>query len=858
MTVSFSITRATTRFHDSNGNGVKDAGERDFSDSNGNGIKDAGELDFDSGETGVYDPGDILYTRISITNTGDQAATGVTISDNFTGSSFVDAGNLASATPFLNISPIARNDTFEAIGNTVLRVGTANSINGGESTFFAGNLTTNDIASLPADSIPGLQTDAVTNGVSVNGGKFNIFTDGTFNYVNDGTDTTLTTDSFSYTVRDKGFDGVYNTADDLTSTAKVTITFAEQSPGVAHRVWYVDSNAAPGGDGTSANPFQTMATINGVTGDGTTGDDLDKAGEFIYVENGGGVAVTGPITLENGQQLIGDGAALIVAGVTLATAGANSTLNAASGAIVTLANGNTIAGLNIGVGAGAASGITGAGVGNLTVSNVAINVFGQALSLADGTFQGTGFTSTDSDSGTTNVSLVNMNGSVALGTGALAGATTAINISNTSGAAVNTGLTYGGTVTHSGTGALLNVDGGAQGHTGTVALTGALTASGTSNGMNFENADGTYSFNSAAASTLSGANVGIDIVSNTAGNATQGSSGSFTFGDTMSIASSGGSALVVTDSTAAINFGADVTHTGNSAALDVTNHSTGVFTFQTTSNWNVTNGTGLQFSNADGTYTMSSANVLNGGDAGIDIDTGSGGSFAFISNTSITNPTGDALVIDNSTATVSFGGSITDNSGRVVNINQHDTTNNITFTTTSSITANAGSSGILIQESNTGGIIAFNGQVQLSTTTQNGVTLTNNAGKTINFAADDNGLDITTTTGGGFVASNGGTINITDVGTGNAIASVGGAAFSATGGTTIGALGVTFDSISANGGTNGIVLNGTGSTGAFTVLGNGTTVGSGGTITNTTGDGILLVNAAGISLNGMIISHTGQ
>ena len=111
MAVTFSITRGTTRFHDSDGDG----------------IKDPGELDFDFGETGVFtDPGDILYTRITITNTGDQAATGVTISDNFAGTTFVDAGNVVSGTPFLNISPIAFNDTFEAIGNTALRVGTAN------------------------------------------------------------------------------------------------------------------------------------------------------------------------------------------------------------------------------------------------------------------------------------------------------------------------------------------------------------------------------------------------------------------------------------------------------------------------------------------------------------------------------------------------------------------------------------------------------------------------------------------------------------------------------------------------------------------------------------------------------------
>ena len=113
-------------------------------------------LDLDFGEVGVYDPGDILYTRITITNTGDQAATGVTISRQFRRLDVRRRRQRVSGTPFLNISPIARNDTFEAVGNTVLRVGTANTINGGNSTFFAGNLTTQRRRpASPATAFPG-------------------------------------------------------------------------------------------------------------------------------------------------------------------------------------------------------------------------------------------------------------------------------------------------------------------------------------------------------------------------------------------------------------------------------------------------------------------------------------------------------------------------------------------------------------------------------------------------------------------------------------------------------------------------------------------------------------------------------
>ncbi|MGH8580902.1 MAG: hypothetical protein ACREVK_12565, partial [Gammaproteobacteria bacterium] len=66
---------------------------------------------------------------------------------------------------------------------------------------------------------------------------------------------------------------------------------------------------------------------------------------------------------------------------------------------------------------------------------------------------------------------------------------------------------------------------------------------------------------------------------------------------------------------------------------------------------------------------------------------------------------------------------------------------------------------------------------------------------------------------------------------------------------------VSFTSVSANGAANGIVLNTT--TGSFTVTGAGT-AGSGGTIQSTTGPGILLSNAAGISLARMIIQNGGD
>ena len=93
-------------------------------------------------------------------------------------------------------------------------------------------------------------------------------------------------DTFTYTIRDKGLDGVAGNADDLISVGTATIT-------VANQVWYVDNTAGPGGDGTSTNPFDSLADVSGATGP-------DTAGDVIYINTGSG-DYTGGITLLNNQ-----------------------------------------------------------------------------------------------------------------------------------------------------------------------------------------------------------------------------------------------------------------------------------------------------------------------------------------------------------------------------------------------------------------------------------------------------------------------------------------------------------------------------------------------------------------------------
>ena len=141
-----------------------------------------------------------------------------------------------------------------------------------------------------------------------------------------------------------------------------------------------------------------------------------------------------------------------------------------------------------------------------------------------------------------------------------------------------------------------------------------------------------------------------------------------------------------------------------------------------------------------------------------------------------------------------------------------------------------------------------------------GGTISTGANTAVNFTGNTGslelggGLDIVTTSGAGLTAGGGGSVTAT--GTGNSVTSTTGTAVTING-TTIGAAGVTLESVSSNGAVNGIVLNNTGTLGGFTVTGTGV-AGSGGTITGSTGSGILLTSTQDVSLSWMAITNSAN
>jgi hypothetical protein len=207
-------------------------------------------------------------------------------------------------------------------------------------------------------------------------------------------------------------------------------------------------------------------------------------------------------------------------------------------------------------------------------------------------------------------------------------------------------------------------------------------------------------------------------------------------------------------------------------------------------------GTAVSLNNASGTYVFSSVST-SGAANGILLDT-LGTSTVTVSGGSIVGATIRGVDINSGTGSYTFANTITTSSaGRSVEVTNH-----------------------------TGGTIAFNGAI---TESGLGINLATNTGGTINFTGV-----ITASTGANnaFVATGGGTVTATaatstlTTGTGTALDVES---------TTIGSANLVFKSITANGGSHGIVLYTTGSSGHLSVTGDGSTAGSGGSITGITG-----------------------
>jgi hypothetical protein len=255
-----------------------------------------------------------------------------------------------------------------------------------------------------------------------------------------------------------------------------------------------------------------------------------------------------------------------------------------------------------------------------------------------------------------------------------------------------------------------------------------------------------------------------------------------------------------------------------------------------------TGGPALQLSSGDVSGAFEVLSSSNSTGAGIHL-LGIGGSFSAAGGT-IAGAATAGVDVTGGDGVFSYGGDIVSTGPLAVFVSNR-TGGALTFGGTIASTGN----GIGVQN-NSGGTIAFTGSSKtLSTGANAGVRLLNNAGATVSFAGG--GLAIATTGGTGFEATGGGTVTVT--GAGNTVTSAGGTAVRVEN-TQIGGAGLTFLSVSASGGTSGIVLNNTGALNGLQVTGTGT-AGSGGTISGMSGDAVSLDDARNVLLASMVVQN---
>ena len=386
-----------------------------------------------------------------------------------------------------------------------------------------------------------------------------------------------------------------------------------------------------------------------------------------------------------------------------------------------------------------------------------------------------------------------------------------------------TDIGFGGALSITNAGTAINIDGtgGTPADFDVVgaANLGVNATNGVTTGINIQDMTGSSTF------TFATVNIGTNSGSATTGLSFMNNTGAPTanFGTALNVTNSGGPGIFAM-SAGMITSAAGIINTANGAGIDATGP-TFAATFSVVSGGSGGVQRGINLEDIAGTLTMTGGTIPTG-------------------------TTMEAFRVHGGNAAVSYGGTIANAADNAVLI--EDVTGG--SVTLSGSLINEDGSGLLVQN-NTGGTFTFSGaSVDVDPSGANvGVTLSSNAGSTINFSGG--GLAINTTSGTGFNATGGGTVTVT--GAGNTATSTTGKAVNIQS-TTIGALGITFQSVAANGGTVGIDINGGGTTGFFTVTGTGTTNGSGGTIQSTTQNGILIQNTDNITLKNMTLTDAAN
>lgn len=805
------------------------------------------EIVADDGD-GKVGPGERVRYTGTLSNPGDATTTGVSFAIQLDPNLTIDSATILFA-------PIAIDDAYATDTDTplVVTVGTG------------GTLSANDFDldhPLPKKAVTPATAQATTQG-----GTVDITNRGGFTYTPpsgfSGTDT------FTYVLTDR---------DGATDTGTATIEVGSEPP--IPGVWFVDDDAAPGGDGSLSHPFQSHLPLAGAGGAG----DVDEPGHTIYFLEGT-YDIGQTFELEANQKVIGQGVDLVIDGnvIVAGSPAQQPVVTHSGGANIILADGVELVGFDVGSSASpvAGTGLDGSagGIASLTVDAMAIHTNGgpavrlvggvmdialDAITTANATGAALDLTNVEGTFGVTGTSMLGGGLGAVIGFNANGGSATfgLLDIDATAGGGLTMTGPAGSTVSVGGTTSTIDATGGPA-----INVSSGPTLSGT-----FASLSSASSFGPGLFLTGNGHTLAVTGTTTISGSTTQG----------LFIQSSSGSSFT---------FGA-TTITGGTDGILLDGNGATPFSFGDT-DISGSSGRGLFIRNAGGTYT-------------------------FAAGSSIANTTGNALDVEDGAMTVGFDGSITNSSGRAIRVS-----NNNTAVVTVGGTVTDTGTGIEANGGASSANLTLNGNLDLDTTTNTGLTAIN--GGTVNVNGASNAI---TTTTASAISCNGSTLNGTfhdvDVTAGtatgislvsclgtktlvdfDAVTSAATGLFANSGGTlqvtgmsgsaatstiaatnavavnlqstTVGAAGVRFRSLSSSNATAGLILNGTGNSGVFEVTGDGASspaisvgtrgrtttgtggpivLGSGGTFSGMSGDGVQLTNANDVRLRNLVLSNS--
>ena len=288
-------------------------------------------------------PGDTIRYTVTIANTGDMDATNTALADEIDSNTTFTAGTL-------DITPIARDDSFDSLGNVGITVPVANGVLTNDVDLDGDSVTVTEVQGNAANI--GVATNTDNSGLSGVFGTVTLAADGSFTY--EPPPGFVGTDTFEYTVTDNEGD---------TDTATVSITISDM-------IWFIDNSSGGANQGTLNNPFTSITDFNNAQG---ASRPNAIAGDSIFIDGGSGNYSTG-ITLQDNQILVGEGATATIETITGLTSPTFSNSLPSTGGSnpvvdgnIVLASGNTIRGFTLN------GGMTGSNVGTLSVSEMTIN-----------------------------------------------------------------------------------------------------------------------------------------------------------------------------------------------------------------------------------------------------------------------------------------------------------------------------------------------------------------------------------------------------------------------------------------------------------------------------------------------------